>query len=171
MIRNDFAMKGASVLTAEQRNTLIEQYASGYDAVMSALDGITPEELDSREGPGEWSPRQVVHHLGDSEMTSAIRIRRMIAEDNPLLQGYDQELFADVLFYDRPIETSLVAFRGARASTVPIFRALSEEQWARTGNHSETGQTSVEDSLVYYADHAHNHADQIRRARAAAQNV
>jgi hypothetical protein len=164
-------MKGASVLTAEQRNALIEQYAAGYDAVISALEGTTPGELDAREGPGEWSPRQVVHHLGDSEMTSAIRIRRMIAEDNPLLQGYDQDRFAEVLYYDRPIEASLEAFRGARASTVPIFRALSEEQWARTGNHSETGNTTVEESLIYYADHAHNHADQIRRARAAAQNV
>jgi len=164
-------MKGASVLTVEQRNELIDQYAAGYDAVIAALDGITPEELDVREGPGEWSPRQVVHHLGDSEMTSAIRIRRMIAEGNPLLQGYDQERFAEVLFYDRPIEASLEAFRGARASTTPILRALSEQQWAHTGNHSETGTTCVEDSLVYYADHAHNHADQIRRARAAAQDV
>ena len=159
------------MLTVERRNELIDQYAAGYDAVMAALERITTEELDAREGPGEWSPRQVVHHLGDSEMTSAIRIRRMIAEDHPLLQGYDQDRFAEVLFYDRPIEASLEAFRGARASTTPIFRALSEEQWARTGNHSETGNTSVEDSLVYYAFHAHDHADQIRRARAAARNM
>ena len=159
------------MLTAERRNELINQYADGYDAVVTALEGITAEELDAREGPGEWSPRQVVHHLGDSEMTSAIRIRRMIAEDHPLLQGYDQDRFSEVLFYDRPIEPSLEAFRGARASTTPIFRALSEEQWARTGNHSETGTTSVEDSLVYYAVHAHDHADQIRRARAVARNV
>ena len=74
---------------------------------MAALDGITPEELDARERPGEWSPRQVAHHLGDSEMTSAIRIRRMIAEDNPLLQGYDQELFAEVLLL-RPPNRSVV---------------------------------------------------------------
>jgi hypothetical protein len=169
MVGNNFTLEGTFVLTTGQRESLIDQYAAGYDAVISALDGITPEELEAREGPGEWSPRQVVHHLGDSEMTSAIRIRRMIAEDNPLLQGYDQDLFAGVLFYDRPIEASLEAFRGARASTVPIFRALSDEQWARTGNHSETGQTSVEDSLKYYAVHAHDHADQIRRARAAAR--
>lgn len=159
------------MLTADQRNILIEKYAAGYDEVLDALDGITPEELDVREGPGEWSPRQVVHHLGDSEMTSAIRIRRMIVEDNPVLQGYDQDLFAEVLFYDRQIEASLEAFRGARSSTTPIFRALSEEQWARTGNHSETGKTSVEDSLIYYAEHAHDHANQIRRARVAAQRV
>jgi hypothetical protein len=164
-------LKGMSVLTVERRNELIDQYAAGYGAVMAALEGITPEELDAREGPGEWSPRQVVHHLADSEMTSAIRIRRMIAEDHPLLQGYDQDRFAEVLFYDRPIEASLEAFRGARASTTPIFRALSEQQWTRTGNHSETGRTSVEDSLVYYAVHAHDHADQIRRARAAARSV
>jgi hypothetical protein len=135
---------------------------------MRALEGISDAELDAREAPGEWSPRQVVHHLGDSEMASALRIRRIIAEENPLIQGYDQDEFARVLFYDRPIESSLEAFRGARASTVPILEQLNEAQWARAGMHDETGVMSAESWLEYYSQHAHDHADQIRRARAAA---
>ena len=154
------------MLSNDERTRLIDQYEAGYDAVVTALEGITPEELDAREGAGEWSPRQVVHHLADSEMTSAIRFRRIIAEDHPLIQGYDQEEFADDLFYDRPIEASLLAFQGARASTVPIMRALSDEQWQRAGLHSETGEVTAESMLEYYAGHAHGHADQIRRARA-----
>ena len=75
------------------------------------------EELDRRTAPGKWSAREIVHHLGDSEMTSAIRLRRLIAEEDPLIQGYDQEEFARRLFYDRPIEASLAAFRAAREST------------------------------------------------------
>lgn len=154
------------MLSIDERTKLIDQYEAGYDAVMAALDGITPEEFDAREGEGEWSPRQVVHHLADSEMTSAIRFRRIIVEDHPLIQGYDQEAFVAGLFYDRPIDASLLAFRGARASTVPIMRALSDEQWQRAGLHSETGEVTAESMLEYYAVHAHGHADQIRRARA-----
>ena len=101
-------------------------------------------------------------------MTSAIRLRRLIAEDAPLIVGYDQEEFARRLFYDRPIDASLDAFKAARACTVEILERLTPEQWTRTGTHSETGTYSVERWLEIYAQHAHGHADQIRRARASA---
>jgi hypothetical protein len=153
-----------------ERTALIAKYAAGYGEVIDALDGITPAGLDAREAPGEWSPREVIHHLADSEMTSAIRIRRIIVEDNPLIQGYDQEEFARVLFYDRPIEASLEAFKGARAGTVPIIEQLNDGQWERFGTHSETGKMTAISWLEYYANHAHDHADQIRRARATVES-
>ena len=70
------------------------------------------------------------------------------------------------LFSERPIEPSLAAFEAARASTAPILRRLSDEQWQRSGTHSESGPYSVADWLRIYAAHGHDHADQIRRARA-----
>lgn len=151
-----------------ERQRLIEQYEAGYAAVTQALEGISETELDTPEAPGEWSPREVVHHLADSEMTAAIRLRRMIAEEEPLLVGYDQEEFARRLYYNRPIEASLGAFKFARETTAQILRCLTEEEWSRAGTHSEFGRQSVDDWLGYYATHAHDHADQIRRARAAA---
>lgn len=153
-------------MTGAERDALIAQYAAGYDTIVEALADITDQEWDTPEAPGEWSPRQVVHHLADSEMTSAIRLRRLIAEDNPVIVGYDQDVFADRLFYDRPVEGSLAAFNAARDSTVPILRLLNESQWQRAGTHSESGRYSVEDWLQIYADHGDVHADQIRRARA-----
>jgi hypothetical protein len=148
------------------RAAMIAKYAAGYDEVMDALAGITPAELDAREAPGEWSPRQVIHHLADSEMTSAIRIRRIVIEDNPLIQGYDQEEFARILFYDRPIEASLEAFKGARAGTAPVLELLTDEQWQKFGTHSEYGVMTAISWLEYYSEHAHDHAAQIRQARA-----
>jgi len=149
-----------------ERAVLIAQYATGYDVVADAIDGATEAELDGREAPGEWSPRQVVHHLADSEMTSAIRIRRILVEDDPLIQGYDQEAFADRLHYERPIETSLLAFRAARDSTTDLIQRLSDDDWLRAGTHSQYGRYTAEDWLRDYAAHAPDHADQIRRARA-----
>ena len=60
---------------------VIGETRAGYGEVQRALEGCTPEELDRRPGPGAWTARGIVHHLGDSEMTSAIRLRRLIAED------------------------------------------------------------------------------------------
>ena len=104
-------------MDAAERDRLIDRYAAGYAAIEAALAGITDLEWEAREAPGEWSPREVVHHLADSEMTSAIRVRRLLAEDDPEIVGYDQEAFARRLRYDRPVEGSLAAFRGARLPT------------------------------------------------------
>ena len=140
----------------------------GYQVVVAALDGADDAALDAREAPGEWSPREVVHHLADSEMTSAIRLRRLLAEDNPTIQGYDEPEFARRLYSDRPIEASLQAVAAARRTTAEILDRLTDAEWSRRGTHTQSGPYGVEDWLEIYAAHAHDHADQIRRARASA---
>ena len=153
------------------RRELIERYKEGYRVVMEALHGATEAELDARRAPGDWTAREVAHHLAESEMTSAIRLRRLLAEDHPAIDGYDEEEFARRLYYDRPIDTSLEALRAARASSASILERLTEQQWAREGTHSESGRYTVETWLEIYAAHAHDHAAQIRRARSASVTV
>lgn len=157
-------------MQAEERRRLIAQYRDGPAEVDRALEGISEAELDFHIAEGEWTPREVVHHLADSEMTSAIRIRRLIAENEPVIVGYDQEEFAQRLYYDRPIGGSLLAFAGARASTADFLDEFQESDWDRFGSHSEfPGPFTAIGWLEYYAQHAHDHAGQIRRSRAAAR--
>lgn len=153
-------------MDAPRRRELIELYRNGYQLIVDALDGISDAELDAREGQGEWSPREVIHHLADSEMASALRIRKLIAEENAEIIGYDQDDYAATLFYDRPVDASLGAFRYARESTAEILDRMTDEQWAREGTHTESGRYRATDWLEIYAVHAVEHADQIRRARA-----
>ena len=152
-------------MDATERKRLIDTYKDGYRAVAEALAGAPEDELDTAPAPGKWTARQIVHHLADSEMTSAIRLRRLVAEDNPTIVGYDQEAFAVRLHYDRPIASSLEAFRWARISTAELLDRLTEDDWARSGTHSESGAYSVTGWLEIYAEHAIKHAAQIRRAR------
>ena len=151
------------------RKQLIDRYKAGYQVVADALAGATDVELDAHPAPGKWSAREIVHHLADSEMTAAIRLRLLIATERPQIVGFDQEEFARRLYYDRPIEASVEAFKSARRTTAEILDRMSEGEWAREGTHSEHGRYTVERWLEIYAAHAHNHAEQIRVARGAAQ--
>jgi len=100
-------------------------------------------------------------------MTSAIRLRRLLAEERPAIDGYDEAEFARRLHYgDRPVQASLDAVRAARATTTEILERMTEDEWAREGTHSESGRYTVEDWLRTYAAHAHDHATQALRARA-----
>jgi DinB superfamily len=151
------------------RKQLIDRYKDGYRVVAEALAGATDDELDAHPAPGKWSAREIVHHLADSEMTSAIRLRLLVAADNPSILGYDQDEFARRLYYDRPIEASIEAFKAARRTTADILDRLTEAEWARGGTHTEHGRYTVERWLEIYAPHAHDHAEQIRVARKTAR--
>jgi hypothetical protein len=155
-----------------KRKELIETYKDGYRVVAEALAGAPDEELDTAPSPGKWTARQIVHHLADSEMTSAVRLRLLVATPNPQILGYDQEVFARSLYYkDRPIEASLDAFNAARRSTAEILERLTEAEWLREGTHSEIGRYTIERWLEIYASHAHGHATQIKAARDAARKA
>lgn len=153
----------------DARKRLIDRYKDGYRVVAEALAGATDEELDAHPAPGKWSARQIVHHLADSEMTSAIRFRLLLATDNPAIAGYDQEEFARRLKYDRPIQASLEAFKAARGTTAEIMDRMTEDDWSREGTHTEHGRYTMERWLEIYGIHAHDHAAQIRVARGAAR--
>lgn len=151
-------------MNKSERDALVQQYSQGYAVVVEALVGISASELDARHDG--WTAREVVHHLADSEMTSAIRLRRLLAEDRPHIYGYDEETFARVLGYaERPIEAALDAFSAARRTTAEILARMTEVDWARAGTHSESGRYTAEDWLQIYAAHGHDHAQQILRAR------
>jgi hypothetical protein len=155
-------------MTASDRAALIARYKAGYDRVVEALRGIGPEELNWRPAPGEWSAREVVHHLADSETNAALRLRRLLAEDQPVIHGYDQEDYARRFRYqERPMEPSLQAFQAARGTTGQVIDLMDEADWARAGTHSESGPYSVTRWLEIYAAHAEIHARQIQDARAA----
>lgn len=152
----------------QTRSALIARYKDGYREVVAALAGASDAELDGRPAPGKWSAREIVHHLADSEMTSAVRLRLLVAEENASIRPYDEKAFAARLHYGRPIANSLLAFQAARVSTGELLDAMTDADFAKTGTHPEHGSYGVERWLEIYADHAHNHADQIRRARASA---
>jgi uncharacterized damage-inducible protein DinB len=154
-------------MTTDERNELIAKYAAGYDEVINALEGIPEDKLTAHPIAGKWSAAEIVQHLADSEMTSAIRLRKLLCEDKPLIQGYDQDAFATRLDYNnRDIAPALDAFRAARATSVQLFERMTEADWLREGTHTESGRYTTEDWLRIYAAHAHGHAEQIRRLRA-----
>jgi hypothetical protein len=149
-----------------ERTALIDRYRTGAAEVGAALAGITDEELDKSPAEADaWTARQVVHHLADSEAMAYIRLRRLIAEDEPVIAGYDEPEWARRLHYDRPIASSVAVLAAVRAASLDLVERLTDAEWSRSGTHSDSGAYAVDDWLRIYANHSHEHADQIRRAR------
>jgi hypothetical protein len=155
-------------MDADERRKLIAKYSDGYNEVSDALKDFPDELLTARPLLGKWTAREIIHHLADSENTSALRLRKLLVESRPVIQGYDQDQFAIRLKYnERDTGPSLDAFRAARATTAQLLALMTDDDWQREGEHTESGRYTAETWLTIYAEHAHNHAAQIRRLRSA----
>jgi hypothetical protein len=150
-------------LDATQRRDLIERHRDGARAVSEAVASLSLVELDRRAGQ-QWSAREVVHHLADAEMIEGVRLRRILAEDEPLLPWADEAEYARRLHYQRPVEASLGVFKALVAANAELLEAIDEALWRRRGVHALRGAYSVEDWLTEMAEHAHDHTAQMLRA-------
>lgn len=149
-------------MSGQDRKTLIDRYAAGPERLRAALATVPPAALTWRPRPGEWSAHEVVCHCADSETNAYVRIRLLAAEAEPVLQGYDQDRWAQVFDYHAlPADTAMAVVDSVRAATAAVLRRLPEAAWTRAGRHTESGRYTAEDWLRTYAEHLEVHARQI----------
>jgi hypothetical protein len=146
---------------------LLERFRRGPELLAVATTGAAGPELDFKP-ENKWSVRQIVCHLADAEAAAAMRLRQIIAEDNPTLPAWDQNAWAEKLDYEkRKISQALELFRVLRHSNFEIIKDLPESAFARTGTHTTRGKMSLLDLTRLIAGHAENHVKQIAGVRAA----
>src|SRR5262245_52221634 len=151
-----------------ERSGLVAQYAAGAARLAAAFAAVPQEALHWRPAPGEWSAHEVVCHTADSETNAYARIRLLVAHDEAVLQGYDQEHWVTALDYaSQSAASALAAVEAVRTHTAALIRRLPEAAWRRTGTHSESGPYSGDDWLRIYGAHLEDHARQIEASVAS----
>jgi DinB superfamily len=147
---------------------LLERYRRGAELVAVAITGAAGPELDFKPAPDKWSVRQIVAHLADAEAANVVRLRQVIAEENPTLVPFDQNAWAERTDYQkRKPSQALETMRQLRADNYQLLKDLPPEAYSRTVHHLKRGTMSLLDLLRLFAEHAENHATQIREVRAA----
>jgi len=130
--------------------------------------GLDPQDAGTPEAAGKWSMAQVVQHLADSELVLGFRMRLALAQERPVLTGYDQEAWAKRLRYDEvEVGDALGQFRVLRAANLALIRRTPDADLDRVGVHQERGEESVRRMLQLYAAHDLLHRRQLERVRAA----
>jgi hypothetical protein len=105
-------------------------------------------------------------HLMDSDLIASDRMKRIIAEENPAIIGYNETAFATKLFYEKQ-DFTLAAeiFRLNRQSTAILLRNLADATFARVGIHNERGKLTLADLVVSYSQHLEHHLRFLRHKR------
>ena len=144
---------------------LFEQFGAGPKLLHEVIEGVGPSEMN-RPGPEGWSVRDVIVHLSDTELVRAVRIRQMLAEDEPSFFTYDEGQWKRKLHYLwRSPEAALSLFQQTRFSTGELLRQCDRQSWERTATHPGRGVLTLADMLRIGVEHVDDHVEQVRTLR------
>jgi len=134
------------------------QLAAHYAAIPAGYENFAP---DSWQGiPSEpFTPIGQICHVRDIEIDGyAVRVRRILTEDNPHLLAVDGETVAiERAYATASAPEVLSAFRAARARTLETISDLSAERLARRGMLEGYGPLTLRSLLHYLASHDQQH--------------
>lgn len=147
---------------------MIDQYRAGPARLRQAVAGMSREQLAARPVAGKWSTLEVVCHIADFEPIYADRMKRVVAEDSPLLLSGDPDSFLARLAYaSRDVGEELTLIEMVRGQMARILATLAESEFSRTGRHSTDGALSLAVLLERITNHIPHHVQFIEEKRRA----
>lgn len=144
----------------------IQAYATIHERIAAAIAGLTAAQLQTPPAPDEWSIHQVLIHLADSEAICYERLRRIIAEERPPIQPYDEEAWGrNLLYHQQDPQLALNLFKLLRQASAALLRQLPAATWGRAGQHAQKGEMSLHETFLTFLDHSTAHLQQIESTR------
>jgi uncharacterized damage-inducible protein DinB len=150
-------------MSKEELQSFATEYQEATQIFLAAYAKLNSADLDKPKSDG-WNARQVIHHLADSESQSFARLKRLIAEPGTIIQGYDENKWAQnptLGYLELPIEASLELFKASRAASLEIIKRLAVEDLSKSGTHTESGAYDLRKWFRSYINHPKYHANQL----------
>ena len=136
--------------------------ASTQHAIANHLQAIGPEKSTKSPAPGKWSPAEIVSHLADCEIAFGFRLRQTLAEDNHVIQPFDQEKWA-VTYSGIPAAQALATFGALRNWNLALIRKTLPTSADKPVSHPERGAMTFKTIVETMAGHDLNHLRQLKR--------
>jgi len=130
------------------------------------LEGIGVAKSTVAPAPGKWSAAEIVSHLADCEIVFAFRLRQTLAEDNHVVQPFDQDKWA-ATYPGIPAAEALSVFSAMRMWNLRLLSTALPAAASRTVTHPERGAMTFQTIVETMAGHDLNHLAQLRRLAAA----
>lgn len=148
------------------RDRLVQEYLSGPQQLRQVVKGMSKEQQLAKPVAGKMSTLEVVCHLSDFDPIYVERMKRTIAFDKPTIQGADENVFAEKLYYhDRDLEEEMKLLEASRGSMARILQKLPLEAWSREGLHNERGPMTLQKMVEVMNNHIPHHVKFIEEKR------
>jgi hypothetical protein len=142
-----------------------EILAASPVALASLLESIGRANSALSPSPGKWSAAEILCHLADCELVFAFRLRQTLAEDNHIVQPFDQGKWG-AYYPGISADQALDVFRTVRAWNLRLVGDLPPQAASRPVTHPERGRMTFQTILETMAGHDLNHIGQLKRIAA-----
>ncbi len=128
----------------------------------SLLQHVTNEQANARPVPGEWSIKEVIGHICDTERVFAYRTLRIARGDTTPLAGFEQDDYIRATDFNTRRLTDLIEeFTAQRYANVLCFQSLAEAEIDRRGIASDLPVSAR--ALIYMlAGHVLHHVESLK---------
>ena len=143
----------------DYRERLLERLGKIVDELIQAVNELPPEAWHKPISPHGQTLHYVLAHLRNIEAQAlAVRLRRILDEDTPLLSLFDDEAWmASNYQADEPVQVILDDYRHNRQEELSWLRSMPAIAWNRLARHPWWGvrtlQWWVEHSLAHAQEH------------------
>jgi len=148
----------ASFVGSSNPIDVIEETSRRLSEVVNKLS--TGSNLEWRPAPGKWNAREILCHLADCEIAFAFRLRQTLAEDNHVMQPFDQEKWAG-MYGGLSARAALSAFSSLREWDLALIQNTPAEAMGKKCSHPERGEMTFRTIVETMAGHDLNHLKQL----------
>jgi hypothetical protein len=139
----------------------LAELARTRDATLPYFDA-DPAVQTRSYAPGKWDMRRFLLHLADSESVYLDRLRRLVADEQPLLWVFDENRWTDRLHPEqRSLRVAADLFRANREAVIELCRLSPPTAWARAGVHNLDGRRTFEEVAAKIWRHNAHHLGQL----------
>ncbi len=147
----------ASQLGSHEPVGVLSATAARLSEFSTSLDEM---RMNQPPAPGKWSPREVLVHLADCELAFGFRYRQALAEENHVVQPFDQDLWAKT-YAAYGAAQAVQTFTTIRSWNLALIRALTPEQMSKPVTHPERGKMIFRELIETSAGHDLHHLQQL----------
>ena len=123
----------------------VQEILSATPVTLAGLiEDLGADKSTTPPAPGKWSAAEIVCHLADCEVVFAFRLRQTLAEDNPVIQPFDQEKWA-AQYGGISAAQALGVFSAMRGWNLQLLRNAPAEAAARKVTHPRAGHDDIPD--------------------------
>ena len=106
---------------------LLKEYKDGTDNFIAAAKAVPADKLYKTPANDEWSPANIIHHIADAEAHFYVRYLRVLTENLPTTEFFDENVYPELLHYEkRDVNASIALIEGIRAASISLFNNFKE---------------------------------------------
>lgn len=106
-------------------NEVIAEFRDSGNRFIEIAKSASSEKLHRSSQNDEWPPANIIHHIADAEAHFYVRYLRVLTENVPTTEFFDENVYPELLHYEkRDVNASIALIESIRAASISLLAIL-----------------------------------------------